>query len=500
MVEVYKNFINGKWCASKTGKTFENINPADKSDIIGLFQKSCVDDVKEAFDAAHNAQKKWRLVPAPRRAEILFKVARILEERKEEYARLMTREMGKVLKETRGDIQEGIDMAYYAAGEGRRMFGETVPSEMPDKFAMSIRMPLGVVSAITPWNFPMAIPCWKLMPAIVTGNTAVIKPATYTPLSVINLVKVFEDAGLPAGVLNVITGVGSDIGNEMMANEHIKVVSFTGSTEIGLKISVACAQKMKQVSLEMGGKNAIIVMDDADLDMAVEGALWGAFGTSGQRCTATSRLIVHERVHDKLINMLSERAKKLKVGNGLDSNTDMGPVVSDSQLESVYEYIQVGKKEGAKLVTGGEILDKGEYSKGYFLQPTIFTDVTRAMRIFKEEIFGPVLSVIKFSNFADAIDIANDSDYGLSSSIYTRNINLAFIAMRELYTGICYINAPTIGAEIQLPFGGTKATGNGHREAGSVAIDTFTEWKSVYVDFSGKLQKAQIDQFEENKK
>jgi len=376
------------------------------------------------------------------------------------------------------------------------MFGETVPSEMPDKFAMSVRMPLGVVSAITPWNFPMAIPSWKLMPAIVTGNTAVIKPATDTPLSVINLVKTFEDAGLPPGVLNVVTGSGSDIGYEMIANKHIKVVSFTGSTEVGHTISKVCADKMKQVSLEMGGKNAIIVMDDADLDLVLEGALWGAFGTTGQRCTATSRLIVHEKVHDQLMDMLIEKVEKLKVGDGLDETVEMGPVVSKSQLNSVYEYIQIGKKDGANLISGGEILKEGNYGKGFFIQPTIFTDVTPKMRIFKEEIFGPVLSVIKFKEFADAIVMANDSDYGLSSSIYTKNVNLAFKAMTELYTGICYINAPTIGAEIQLPFGGTKGTGNGHREAGSTAIDTFTEWKSVYIDFSGQLQKAQIDQFE----
>ncbi len=489
----YKNFINGRWVDSKSGQKYENRNPANNDELIGVFAKSNAADVDDAINAASEAYKKWRLVPAPHRGEILYKVAARLLKNKENFSSDMTREMGKVLKETRGDVQEAIDMTYYMAGEGRRLFGITTPSELKNKFNMTVRQPVGVCSFITPWNFPMAIPSWKSMPALICGNTIVIKPATDTPLSVVNLIKACEEEGVPPGVINMVTGSGSQLGDPLIKHPSVKIVSFTGSTEIGRKVSEACASTFKHACLEMGGKNVEIVMDDADLDLAVEGALWGAFGTSGQRCTATSRLICHKDISSKFASMIIDRVKKLKVGNGLDEKTDMGPVINQSQLDTVLKYIEIGKKEGAKLLFGGERLTGKEYDHGFFVQPTVFGDVTRNMRLWKEEIFGPVLSIGSFSTFDEAIELANDTIYGLSASIYTRDINNAYTAMRDVETGIFYVNAPTIGAETHLPFGGTKETGNGHREAGAAALDVFSEWKSVYVDFSGKLQRAQID-------
>ncbi len=491
--QVFKNFINGEWVESSSGQTYENRNPANHEEVVGIFQKSTADDVKKAIDAAAEAYKSWRLVPAPKRGEILFRIASRLAAEKENLARDMTREMGKIIHETRGDVQEAIDMTFYMAGEGRRLFGQTTPSELQNKFNMTIRQPLGVCSFITPWNFPMAIPSWKTMPALICGNTVVIKPATDTPLSVANFVKICHEEGLPPGVLNMVTGSGSALGDALIKNPHVRVVSFTGSTEVGRKVSEGCAPDFKHVCLEMGGKNVQIVMDDADIDLAVDGALWGAFGTTGQRCTATSRLICHKDVLDKVTSKLVERAKNLKVGDGLDEKTDMGPLINQAQLETVLGYIEIGKKEGAKLLTGGERLTGGDYDKGFFIQPTIFGEVTQQMRIWREEIFGPVLSVASFSTFEEAIEMANDTNYGLSASIYTNDIRKAYVAMRDVYTGIFYVNAPTIGAETHLPFGGTKETGNGHREAAMAALDVFSEWKSVYVDFSGRLQRAQID-------
>jgi len=491
--KVYKNFINGKWVESSSGKTFENRNPANTDEVVGVFQKSNADDVNQALTAAAEAYKKWRLVPAPKRGELLYRVASKMWARKEEISRDMTREMGKVIAETRGDTQEAIDMTYYMAGEGRRLFGQTTPSEMPNKFNMTIRQPLGVCSFITPWNFPIAIPAWKTMPALICGNTVVIKPATDTPLSVAHMMEVFEEEGIPAGVVNMVTGSGGTIGTALINDDRVRVVSFTGSTEIGRKVSEGCAPNFKHCCLEMGGKNVQIVMDDANLELAVEGALWGAFGTTGQRCTATSRLIIHEKVHDKMVEMLKAQAEKIKVGNGLDETVKMGPCINQGQLDTVLSYIDIGQKGGARLVTGGERLTGGDYDKGFFVKPTIFTGVTQKMRIWREEIFGPVLSVGTFKTFDQAIEMANDTAYGLSAAIYTQDINKAYTAMRDVYTGIFYVNAPTIGAETHLPFGGTKETGNGHREAATAALDVFSEWKSVYVDFSGKIQRAQID-------
>ena len=491
--KVFKNFIGGEWVEARSGKTFENINPADTRDVVGLFQASDKDDVDRAVQAANQAFNRWRLVPAPRRAEIIFKAGEILQERKEEYAQDMAREMGKILKESRGDVQEAIDTAFYMAGEGRRLLGETTPSELPNKFAMAVRMPVGVCGMITPWNFPMAIPSWKIFPALVSGNTCVIKPAEDTPLSTLNLVRALIDAGLPKGVVNVITGHGPEAGAPIVEHPGIRAVSFTGSSEVGRLIGEIAARSFKPCSLEMGGKNAIIVMDDANIDLAVDGAIWGAFGTAGQRCTAASRLIVQRGVYDAFVSKFVNRARSLKVGNGLDEAFEMGPQVNKQQLETTINYIGIGKSEGAKVLCGGSRLDKGDLAHGFFHEPTVFGDVHPRMRIAQEEIFGPVTAAIPFATFEEAIEIANGIQYGLSTSIYTRNVNQAFLAMRDLDAGITYVNAPTIGAEVHLPFGGTKATGNGHREGGIGAIDFYTQWKSIYVDYSDRLQRAQID-------
>jgi alpha-ketoglutaric semialdehyde dehydrogenase len=489
----YHNCIDGVWMPSGSGELVENRNPADRREPIGLFQKSDRRDVGQAIDAACRAHARWRLVPAPRRAEILFRAARLIEERKDLLARDMTREMGKVLAETRGDVQEAIDMTFFMAGEGRRQYGQTVPSELRDKFAMSVRQPLGVSAVITPWNFPMAIPSWKIIPALVCGNTVVFKPATLTPLSAVHFVKILEEAGLPPGVVNLVTGGGEEVGEALTVADDVRVVSFTGSTTVGRMVSQKAAPTFKKVHLEMGGKNVIMIMDDANLELAVEGCLWGGFGTTGQRCTAASRVVVHEKVYRSFLDRFVSRANALRVGDGLDPAIDMGPLVSQGQLQTVVRYVEIGRTEGARLVCGGHALSDGAHANGHFHEPTIFADVSPMMRIAQEEIFGPVVSVIPCRSFDEALEIGNDVQYGLSASIYTQDVNKAFAAMRDMNTGIFYVNAPTIGAEVHLPFGGTKATGNGHREAGTAALDVFSEWKSVYVDFSGKLQRAQID-------
>jgi acyl-CoA reductase-like NAD-dependent aldehyde dehydrogenase len=495
-IETRANFIGGEWIPSASGRTFENRNPADTDDLVGVFPASGREDVDRAVAAAKKAFPLWRDTPAPRRAEILYAAGEILQRDKEKLARLMTREMGKVLAETRGDVQEAIDMAFLAAGEGRRLFGFTTPSELPDKFAMCVRQPVGVCAFVTPWNFPMAIPAWKSMAALIAGDSIVIKPATDTPASVVALARVLEEARLPAGVFNVVCGSGSEAGDPLVSHPDVKVVSFTGSTEVGRRISVACAPTFKRLHLEMGGKNAILVMDDADLDLAVDGAIWGAFGTTGQRCTASSRLLVHRAIYDDFLSKLVPRARGLRVGNGLDPKVEMGPCISEKQRASVLAYIDIGKKEGAKLLCGGEKLTAGELAKGWFLSPAVFADANARMRISCEEIFGPVTTVIPISSLEEGIRTANSVPYGLSGSIYTRDVNRAFRAMREFETGIFYVNSSTIGAEVHLPFGGIKDTGNGHREAGIAGLDVFTEWKSIYVDFSGRLQKAQIDTHE----
>ena len=490
----YGNYIGGEWRPAASGRTFENRNPADTSDLIGTFADSGPEDAERAVAAAREAFPRWRAVPAPRRGEILYRAAETLVRRKEEFSRDMTREMGKVLPETRGDVQEAIDMTYYMAGEGRRQFGQTTPSELSNKFQMSVRMPVGIAGLITPWNFPMAIPSWKMMPALILGNTVVIKPASDTPLSVVNLIHALEEAGLPQGVVNMVTGGGTHVGAPLMGHKDVHIVSFTGSTGVGRKVSEACAPAFKHCHLEMGGKNIIMVMDDARLDLAVDGAVWGGFGTTGQRCTAASRVAVHKKVYCRFVDRFVERAKALKVGNGLlDPSAEMGPCVNESQRATVEKYVKIGRDEGAKLLTGGRRLDQGPYAKGWFHEPTLFGDVDPKMRIAREEIFGPVVSVIPVESLDQAIEVGNSVEYGLSASIYTQDINSAFRAMRDMYTGIFYVNAPTIGAETHLPFGGTKNTGNGHREACVQALEVFSEWKSIYVDYSGHLQRAQID-------
>ena len=491
----YQNLIGGEWLPARTGKTLLNLNPADHSDVVGEFPASGAEDVALAVAAAKKAFVAWRLFPAPKRAEILHRAGYLLSVRKEQCARDMTREMGKVLAETRGDVQEAIDEAFYAAGEGRRLFGQTTPSELQNKFAMSIRMPLGVVGLITPWNFPMAIPSWKIFPALVCGNTCVIKPAEDTPLSTYNLVQALMDAGLPPGVVNIVSGFGPDAGAPLVEHPDVRAISFTGSSEVGSLVAQRAAALFKPISLEMGGKNAQIVLDDANLDLALEGALWGGFGTTGQRCTATSRILLQKGIASRFTNRFVARAKSLKVGNGLAEGTEVGPQVNAAQIETSTKYAAIAQAEGAKLLAGGHPLKGGLHAKGTFFAPTVFGSVTPTMQIAREEVFGPVVSLIEFSTFEEAIQIANSIDYGLSTSLYTRDVNRAFTAIRDLEAGITYINAPTIGAEVHLPFGGVKQTGNGHRE-GLGAIDFYTTWKSVYIDYSDKLQRAQIDNAE----
>src|SRR5713226_361030 len=431
---MFKNFINGEWVESRSGKAYENRNPANTDELIGMFVSSTGEDVDAAVDAAKDAYKTWRLVPAPKRAEILFRAAELLLQRKEDFSKDMTREMGKVLAETRGDVQEAIDMTYYMAGEGRRLFGQTTPSELPNKFAMSVRQSVGVCGMITPWNFPMAIPSWKMMPALVSGNTVVLKPAEDTPLSSYHLIQALTEAGLPKGVVNLVSGDGPGAGAPLSKHKDVPVMSFTGSSAVGRIIAEACAPDFKHVSLEMGGKNIIIVLEDANLDLAVDGALWGGFGTTGQRCTAASRVAVHKSVYREFMDRFVSRAKKLKVGNGLDASVDMGPCINEQQLNTVMSYVEIGKNEGAKLLTGGNRLDSGVHAKGWFHEPTIFGDVNDKMRIAQEEIFGPVVSVIPVDSFEQSIEVANGVPYGLSASVYTRNVNRAFAAMRDLYT------------------------------------------------------------------
>jgi aldehyde dehydrogenase (NAD+) len=488
----FQNFIGGEWADAAGGETFESLSPAT-GETIGTFPRSGPEDVDRAVEAAQEAYGSWRLVPAPKRGEIVFRFAALVAEHKQELAELMTREMGKVLAEAGGDVQEAIDMSYYMAGEGRRLHGQTTPSELPDKFNMSIRTPIGVVGVITPWNFPIAIPSWKIVPALVCGNTVVFKPANDTPALGERFVELLVEAGVPDGVVNVVHGFGRDVGDRIVRHPDVPVVTLTGSRETGVAVLEAAAENLKHVHLELGGKNGIIVMEDADLDLAADGILWSAFGTSGQRCTAASRVIVHERVYDDLAGRLVAGAERMRLGPGWEPDTDVGPVINRKALEKIHSYTEIGSGEGAELLTGGEVATGNGLDNGFFYRPTIFGRVEPQMRIAQEEIFGPTTALIEVKDFDEAIRVANGIRYGLSSSIFTADVNRAFRAMRDLEAGITYVNAGTIGAEVHLPFGGTKDTGNGHREAGQAALDVFTEWKSIYVDYSGKLQRAQID-------
>jgi len=482
------NLIGGEWVAAGDGERFDSVSPAT-GETLASFPRSGRDDVERAVAAAKAAFEDWRLVPAPERGAILFRLGELLRARKDELTDLMTREMGKVKAEAGGDVQEAIDMSYYMGGEGRRMFGQTTPSELRDKFMMSVRMPVGVVGAITPWNFPIAIPSWKLCPALVCGNTVVLKPAEDTPFLAERFVELLVEAGVPPGVVNIVHGFGEEAGDALVRHPDVPVITFTGSRETGVAVTKAAADRLKHVHLELGGKNAIIVLDDADLDLAVEGIVWSAFGTTGQRCTAASRVIVHEAVYGELQSKLVAAAEQLRLGPGWEDDTDVGPLINRAALEKVASYTEIGKEEGAKLLTGGEAVT----GAGFFYRPTVFADVEPGMRIAQEEIFGPTTALIPVGSFEEAVSAANSVSYGLSSAIFTRDVNRAFRAMRDLQAGITYINAGTTGAEVHLPFGGTKDTGNGHREAGQAALDVFTEWKSIYVDYSGRLQRAQID-------
>ena len=490
--KTFQNYIGGEWVDSASGETFESTSPAT-GEAIGIFPRSNADDVDRAVDAANEAFQEWRLVPAPKRGEILYRFANLLTEEKDDVTDLMSHEMGKVKAEAGGDVQEAIDMSLYMAGEGRRLFGQTTPSELRDKFNMSVRQPIGVVGAITPWNFPIAIPSWKIAPALVCGNTVVFKPATDTPALGERFVELFAEAGLPAGVLNIVHGGGGAVGDRLVKHPDVRVITLTGSRETGVEVMRNAADGLKHVHLELGGKNAIIVLDDADLELAVEGIVWSAFGTSGQRCTAASRVIVQEGVYEQVQSKLVAAAERMRLGPGWEDDTDVGPVINKRALEKIHSYTGIGKDEGAKLLTGGEVATDNGLDKGFFYRPTIFGDVDPQMRVAQEEIFGPTTALIRVKDVDEAIRVSNGIEFGLSSSIFTRDVNTAFRAMRDLEAGITYINAGTIGAEVHLPFGGVKGTGNGHREAGQAALDVFTEWKSIYVDYSGKLQKAQID-------
>ena len=493
MAKRYRNFIGGEWVAPVSGQYIENRNPARWTELIGHFPRSGREDIQAAVRSAKRGQRAWAAVPPPVRGQALKRVGDLMAERKEDLARAMTREMGKILAETRGDVQEGIDTAYYAAGEGRRLFGHTVPSELRDKWAMSYRRPIGVCGLITPFNFPIAIPTWKAFPALLAGNAVILKPAEDVPHSATLLVEILLDAGLPPETVQLVHGSGAVIGKALVEHPDVGVISFTGSTETGALIGETCGRLHKRFSLEMGGKNAQIVMADADLELAVDGALWGAFGTTGQRCTATSRLLVHRKVHDRFVEMLCARAKRLRLGDGLLAPTEVGPLINEAARDKVEQYVRIGQDEGASLALGGGRPVGARLAGGWFYRPTVFVDVKPGMRIEQEEIFGPVLSVVRVGSLEEAIRINNGVRYGLSSALYTRDVNAAFRALEALANGITYVNAPTIGAEAHLPFGGVKQTGNGHREGGWEVFEFYTETKVGYVDYSGALQRAQID-------
>ena len=484
-VTTYKNYIGGQWVESVSGRTYPITNPAKRSTVLGEFQTSAPEDALRAVEAVQNARSAWADTPAPVRAAVLFRALEVMRGRADDIARTITIEEGKPLPDARGEVKRAMNIIEYAAGEGRRMFGYTTPSELPSTMAYTVRRPLGVVAIITPWNFPIAIPAWKIAPALICGNTLVFKPASGTPLSAVKLVEVFEEAGLPSGVLNLITGPGSSVGNALVESPQVRGISFTGSTEIGTGIYAQGARLLKKVQCEMGGKNAVILLADADLDKALGGIIQGAFGSTGQRCTATSRVIVEEPVYDEFMGQLMERTSKLKIGNGLDPDVDVSPLSSEYQFQKVMEYIGIGTEEGARLACGGHAVSGGIFDDGYYIEPTIFTDVDPEMRIAQEEIFGPVLTVFKAKDLEDAVNISNNVKFGLSSSVYTKDLTRAFQYVNTVEAGMVHINAPTLGGEVHLPFGGLKASGVGHREQGTEAVDFFSEVITVYIDYAG---------------
>ncbi len=496
MARAFKNFIAGQWVAPSTGDYFENRNPANTRDLIGRFPDSGPDDVARAVASAKRGFDHWSRVPAPARGDIIRRIGDLLVDRKEALADAMTREMGKVLAETRGDVQEAIDTAYYAASEGRRLFGYVAPSELRKKWAMSYRRPIGVVGLVTPFNFPLAIPTWKMFPALLCGNSVVLKPSEDVPHTATLLVDMLLEAGLPPEAIQLVHGRGEVVGRALVEHPDVPVISFTGSTATGGIVGETGGRLHKRLSLEMGGKNAMIVMDDADLDLALDGVLWGAFGTTGQRCTATSRLLLHRRIHDRFVRRLAEAAERLVLGDGRAAKTQVGPLIHEAARDKTEAYVELAREQGAEVVLGGRRPGGSRLRDGWFYRPTILAGVLPQHRVAQEEVFGPVLSVMRFSTFDQAVRINNDVKYGLSSSVYTADVNLAFRAMEELDNGITYVNAPTIGAEAHLPFGGIKQTGNGHREVGWEGYQFFSETKVCYVDYSGTLQRAQIDNYD----
>ena len=480
----YQNYIDGKWVDSASKREYPITNPAHKTQVIGNFQLSDIEDTNNAVESASKTSSLWANTPAPSRGQILYKSLEIFSRRFEELARTITEEEGKPINDSRGEIRRAMNIIEYSAGEGRRLFGHTTPSETPNTMAYTTRRPLGVVALITPWNFPMAIPAWKLAPALICGNTIVLKPASGTPLSAVKLVEIFEEAGLPAGVLNLITGSGAAIGNHLVEHPKVNAVSFTGSTEIGTDIYARGARLLKKVQCEMGGKNAVIVLADADMDKALASIVQGAFGSTGQRCTATSRAIVETSVYDQVVDQLALKTSQLKIGDGLDESVDVSPLSSAYQQEKVLEYIGIGTEEGANLVCGGNALSGDLYSDGFYVEPTIFSDVTTDMRIAQEEIFGPVLTAMEAQDIEEAISVSNQVHFGLSSSIYTRDIPKAFQYINTVETGMVHVNAPTLGGEVHLPFGGLKSSGVGQREQGLEGINFFSEVLTAYIDYA----------------
>lgn len=488
----YRNFINGQWVESESSRTVENINPANTDDVLGTIRQATRDEARSAVESASQAFRGWRMTPAPARGRIVARAARLMEEHKEELAQLLTREEGKTISESRGELQRSINVAEFCAGESRRLNGETIQSELPSNFAYTIKQPLGVVACVTPWNFPVAIPVWKIAPALVAGNTVVFKPATLTPATAVRIVEIFEEAGIPKGVLNLILGSGSDAGDEIIGHPAVKAVSFTGSNEVGIRLYEQVSRRGAKVQCEMGGKNPVIVLEDADLELAVESTAQGAFGSSGQRCTATSRVVVVNDIADRFVGALVKRADSMRIGAGSDPDTEMGPSVDEGQYKTVLSYIDIGREDGAELKCGGQRAEGDGLDKGYFVRPTVFDHVTPDMRIAREEVFGPVLSVLRVRDFDEALAVANDSEYGLSSSIFTSDATRIFRFVDEIETGMTHINSPTTGGEAHIPFGGIKGTGIGDREQGSTALDFYTDLKVVYVDYTGRKREGNL--------